>query len=204
MLSQKNGIVAMNLNSAYRTEVNNILSQHNSAHAVYRADRKRYSESKKAFRIYKEAQTIIQEVAQEVQSNAHSKIAAVVSKCLQAVFDDPYEFKIHFEQKRGKTEARLTLCRDGMELNHPLDAVGGGVADVVGFALRVSSLLMSRPRLQRILASDEPFRFVSKEYWGHVREMLETISKEMGIQIIQVTHNEELKTGKLFHIGEEE
>lgn len=190
------------LASDYREEVNRLLLQHNNARAVYKEARKQYSAAKQSLRTQEEAQTVVQHVAQEVQENTHSKIAAVVSKCLQAVFDDPYEFKIHFEQKRGKTEARFVFCRDGEEIS-PIDASGGGVVDVAAFALRVSSLVMSKPKLRRILVFDEPFRFVSEEYWERVREMLETISDEMGIQMVQVTHNDELKTGKLFQIGAE-
>ena len=185
---------------SYRTDINHKLLQHTSAHTIYLEERKRHTEAKKALEIYEEVQSIIQHVAQEVQENAHSKIAAVVSKCLQAIFDDPYEFKIHFNQKRGKTEACLVFYRDGEEVN-PLDASGGGAVDVASFALRVSSIIMSKPKLRRTICFDEPFRFVSEEYWERVREMIETVSEEMGIQIIQITHNNELKTGKLFHIG---
>jgi hypothetical protein len=80
-------------------------------------------------------QKIVQEVASRVQESAHAQIAQVVTKCLSAVFDDPYAFKVIFEQKRGKTEARLTYVRDGQEF-HPTSEAGGGVVDLTSFALR--------------------------------------------------------------------
>lgn len=148
-----------------------------------------------------EAQVFTQQIAQEIQQKAHARIAAVVSQCLEAVFDEPYTFKINFEQKRGRTEATLVFERDGMEVD-PLTASGGGVVDVAAFALRLSCLMLSRPPVRRMVVLDEPFKFVSEEYRGKVREMLEQLSKELNIQIIMVTHIPELETGTIIRLGE--
>src|SRR4051812_23271268 len=56
-----------------------------------------------------QAQGITQEVAEKVQQQAHQQIASVVTKALESVFEDSYEFKIVFERKRGRTEARLVF-----------------------------------------------------------------------------------------------
>jgi DNA repair exonuclease SbcCD ATPase subunit len=145
------------------------------------------------------AQEVIVQMAQAVQQKAHQRIASVVSSCLAAVFDDPYEFKIHFEQKRGRTEARLTFLRDGLEVN-PIDSSGGGAVDVAAFALRAACLVMNRPRLRRVLILDEPFKFVSEDYQPAVRSMLEQLSRDLGLQIIMVTHNKEYEIGKIIKL----
>ncbi len=72
--------------------------------------------------------------------------------------------------------------------------------DVAAFALRVSCLMLHRPRLNRVVIIDEPFRFVSVQYQDNVREMLEGLSKDLGIQIVFVTHNENLVTGKTIEL----
>jgi len=146
-----------------------------------------------------ESRKILQSVAQAVQQSAHNRIASVVSRCLESVFDDPYEFKIEFVQKRGRTEANLHFLRNGMFLD-PMTASGGGVIDVASFALRASCLLLSRPRLRRVIVLDEPMKFVSAEYRGRVRHMLEELSGELGIQFIVVTHIRELECGKVIQI----
>ena len=146
------------------------------------------------------AQSIAQLVAQAIQQRAHNQIAGVVSKCLEIVFDEPYVFKIKFEQKRGRTEAQLVFEREGLEVD-PLTASGGGVVDVASFALRLSCLMLSKPKLRRVLIMDEPFKFVSEEYRENVKNMLEQLSHEMGIQLIFVTHIPELVTGKIVRIG---
>jgi len=141
-----------------------------------------------------EAQELAQQVAAQLQHQAHSRIADIVSKCLEAVFEEPYTFRIHFERKRGRTEAKLVFERDGLEVD-PLSASGGGVVDIAAFALRLSCLLLSRPPLRRLLVLDEPFRFVSVDLRHRVRALLETLAADMGVQIVMVTHDPQLRAG---------
>lgn len=150
-----------------------------------------------------EAQRIVQAVAQSLQQKAHHQIAGLVSRCLAAVFDKPYQFKIHFESKRGKTEARFVFARGGREVD-PLTASGGGCVDVAAFALRLSALLLSRPPVRRVLVLDEPFRFVSKKYRHPLRTLLEQLAKELKVQFLIVTHIDELTIGTIIELDEPE
>ncbi len=148
-----------------------------------------------------EAQGLIQQVAEEIQSLAHQQIARVVTRCLQTVFgEDAYTFKIAFSKKRGKTEAQLLFVRDGMEIE-PVDAAGGGVIDLASFSLRLACLMLAVPRKRRLLVLDEPFRHLSSQYRPKVRELLLTISKEFEIQILFITHSRELVCGKVIEVG---
>lgn len=132
-----------------------------------------------------EAQRILQAVAQAVQQEVHTRIACVVSRCLAAVFDDPYEFRIAFDQKRGRTEARLILERRGVEFDDPVNQVGGGVVDVAALALRLACLMLARPLARRLLVLDEPFKNVrGAAYKARVRDMLTGLAEELGVQFI--------------------
>lgn len=146
-----------------------------------------------------EAQKIIQEVAQGVQQLAHARISKIVSRCLETVFDEPYDFQIHFDRKRGKTEASLVFVRDGEEID-PLSASGGGVVDIAAFALRLSCLVLSVPSPRLFLALDEPFKFVSQEYRGRIRELILGLAKDLGVQFLIVTHIPELQVGKVISL----
>lgn len=145
------------------------------------------------------AQEIIQFVAQAVQQKAHERVAKVVSSCLASVFDEPYTFAIEFVRKRGRTEAKLRFTRKGLTVD-PMEASGGGMIDVAAFALRVACLIMHRPRLRQILVCDEPFKFVSVEYRDNLRKMIEKLSTDLGIQLLIVTHIDEIATGKIIRI----
>jgi DNA repair exonuclease SbcCD ATPase subunit len=146
-----------------------------------------------------EARGILQAVAQSVQQTVHDKVAGVVSTCLSAVFDEPYEFHINFVQKRGRTEAELVFVRDGVEVD-PMTASGGGVVDVVSFALRLACLMLTRPAPRKLIVLDEPFKFVSAEYRDRIREMLLGLAGQMGVQFIMVTHVRELECGKVIRM----
>ena len=146
-----------------------------------------------------EAKTIAQKVAQQIQQKAYGCISSTVTKCPQSIFDDSYEFKIDLVQKRGKVEADIFFTRDGNRVD-PLTATGGGVVDVAAFALRLASILMMGNRARKILVLDEPFKFVSEEYRDNICSLIETLSKDLGIQIIMVTHIEELRIGKIIRM----
>lgn len=193
----------MNATSKYRKDLDKLLVQHDHAHRQVQEERQTLTQVKEQVVNVLQAQKITQEVAQEIQNRVHAQISSVVSRCLKTVFgEDGYDFKIKFERKRGKTEARLVFCRDDQEIA-PLEAAGGGAVDVASFSLRLAALVLSRPERRLLLCLDEPFRFLSKEYRPAVRELLMTLSKEMGIQIVMITHSPELTVGKVIRLGEE-
>lgn len=189
----------MSSTSDIRRRLDDCLAAYRQAKATYLAERDALNGAETALLDSEEAQKVLQLVAQTVQQQAHERIAGVVSRCLSAVFEDPYEFKVLFEQKRGKTEARLVFVSNGHEID-PMDASGGGVVDVAAFALRLSCLMLSRPPLRRVLIMDEPMKFVSERYRERVRQMLEGLSKELQVQMIFVTHMPQLRTGKVIEL----
>lgn len=152
------------------------------------------------------ARFILQSIAQRLQQQAHEQIAKTVTRCLEVVFDDPYEFRIEFEQKRGKTEARMVFIRDGLVLDDPLNEIGGGVVDVASFALRLSAILLSRPLRRRLVVLDEPFRYIrGRENRQRVRRMLVELANSLNIQFllnVDVDAYPEFALGKVLELGE--
>lgn len=142
-----------------------------------------------------EVTKLVQDTCQNIQNSVHKKIADIVNRCLEVVFDDPYEFRIVFEKKRNKTEARLVFARDEEEID-PYTAAGGGVIDIVSFALRLACLCMQKPKRRSVLILDEPFRFVSRKLLVRVNQMIHSLSQEMDMQFVIITHTEELRGQK--------
>lgn len=145
------------------------------------------------------AQQIVQQVSLKIQQQIHLRLARVVSQCLEIVFETPYTFQIHFEKKRGRTEARMVFLRNGIEVD-PMTASGGGVVDVAAFALRVAALVLTKPTLRRLVVLDEPFKFVSAEYRPYLTTVLNTLADKMGVQFILVTHLTELQIGNVIEV----
>jgi DNA repair exonuclease SbcCD ATPase subunit len=148
----------------------------------------------------REAVKVAQQVAADVQAKAHQRIAQVVSRSLSSVFGpDAPQFKIRFEQKRGKTEALLLLEQDGLEMD-PLTATGGGVVDVASLSLRLSCLMLSNPPLRKVLVLDEPLRHLSADYRPAARELIEQLASEFEIQFVIVTHDPALEMGRVIQL----
>lgn len=145
------------------------------------------------------ARDFIQEVAKSIQEKVHTQIAEVVTRGLRTVFDDPYTFKIIFEKKRGKTEARLVFEKDGKEID-PISASAGGAVDVASFCLRVACIMLSHNEVKPVLILDEPFKNISEKYLPEIPTLLEYLRKKLKIQIIMITHIEELRMGKVIII----
>jgi len=150
--------------------------------------------------VYDDAQKILQETAQHVQQIAHRQIASIVTKCLQVVFDDLYSFHIHFEQKRGKTEARMVFRREFKEFD-PATECGGGILNVAAFGLRLAALVLCQPAKRKLLILDEPFRDVNgEEFQSRFKELLLTLAQEMGIQFIIASDDDWLRIGKVIQL----
>lgn len=147
------------------------------------------------------AQTIVQTVAQQTQEKLQYHISELVSLALGTVFPDPYQLQLEFVIKRGKTEADLYLIKNG-EKYHPLSSAGGGVVDITSFALRIALWSLRPPRTRNTLILDEPFRFLSRNLQPKAGEMLKQISERLGIQIIMVSHNEDVieSADKVFQV----
>lgn len=182
-----------------RKQVNDLLREKQHAERRFQEERAALQEAKEHYQAATEAQTIIQTAAQEVQQRVHDRIASVVSRCLSAVFDEPYSFRITFERKRGRTEARLSFVRDGREYE-PTTASGGGVIDVASVALRLCCLLLSRPRKRMLLCLDEPMRMLDTERQPRMAELLLVLAEELQCQFIIVTHSESFQIGKVIRL----
>jgi len=147
-----------------------------------------------------QAQVVIQTVAQQTQEQLQYHIEDLVTKALEAVFPDPYAFQLRFTLKRGKTEAEISLVKDG-EAMSPVSSTGGGVIDVAAFALRVA--LWALGNSDNTIILDEPFKHLSAAFQPKAGEMMKELSEQLGLQFIMVTHVRQLEESadKMFYVS---
>lgn len=184
----------------YREITNKGLLQLSLASRVCRDEKQALVDTRRILEDTRGANDLARGVARDIQARVCGCVAGVVSRCLEAVFDEPYNFKMDFVEKRGRTEVALTFERDG-QIVDPMSASGGGVVDVASFALRLAAILLSGPKTRRILVLDEPFKFLSRAYRSKIRQLLSDLASEMSVQIIMVTHIDELQTGTIVEVG---
>lgn len=151
--------------------------------------KKRRELKRKAIAIERGRQ-LIQEAADETQKELEYRIGGLVTLALQTIFDNRYSCSIQFVPRRNKMEADIVLNKDGLILDEVMDSSGGGVGDVMSFALRVSLWALKKNRPLFIL--DEPFKFVDKGRLAKCYALLKQLSTELGIQFIIVSHEEEM------------
>jgi len=136
-----------------------------------------------------EAQVFLQDVAKRTQEKLKIHIEDTVQLAIDTCFPDRYQFKIEFEIKRGKTEARIVFLKDGQEVE-PMDASGGGVVDISAFALRIAGWTLSRT--DNVIILDEPFKWISNDLQPMAAQVLKELSKTLDLQFIIVTHRPEI------------
>jgi len=136
---------------------------------------------------HEQAREIIREVGIKTQQQLSFHISDITSLALEAVFSDPYKLVVEFIQRRNKTECDLYFDRDGNRID-PLSASGGGVVDIVAFALRIASWSMQRPKSRNVIILDEPLRFLSADHQEQASLMIKEVSQKLGIQFIIITH----------------
>jgi len=134
-----------------------------------------------------EAQYILQEAATLVQNEMILHITEISNLCLSAIFDDPYTVEIDFQTKRNQSEAYIYLRRGEMYLE-PMNSVGGGVVDVVSFALRLSLWSLNKDKSAPILFFDEPFKNLSRNLQESTQKILEKVCLKLRLQLVMVTH----------------
>jgi DNA repair exonuclease SbcCD ATPase subunit len=177
-------------------QLRNILEQRKGQQIQLKKDietlRKEIREKRISFHKHEQALEIIKEVGLKTQQQLQFQIGNITTLALEAVFDNPYELKVEFVERRNKTECDLFFVRkDGKTLD-PLEGSGGGVIDIASFALRIASWYMQIPRTRNIIILDEPMRFVSEDLQEKASEMIKKLSEKLKIQFIIITHEERL------------
>jgi len=150
-----------------------------------KCEHENHRKAKQNLKRARKAQEIVRTVALRTQQQLEYHISSVVSNAEAAVFDDPYELKMEFEQRRGRTECDLWFERDGQKRNPAYSGVGA--VDVAAFALRVASWSLSH-KTRNVLIADEPFRHLKGEVENRrAIEMMHSVSQELDLQIITVS-----------------
>lgn len=150
---------------------------------------------------YKEVGDLLVKTSLSIQTTTTERISKIVTDLYRYVFMNDDTFIIEIDTKRSVPVASFFIetVKNGKRVRlDPLTADGGGKVDVISLGLRLAALLLYSPELEKVLILDEPLRFLSsastssKPYRLRAVEFLKQIAKEYGIQLIAVTHDEEL------------
>ena len=148
------------------------------------------SSLKRAERL-EEARSIIQSISTSTQKTCQDFIESVVTLALKSVYPDrDFSFAMVFEERKDRMEITPYVRENGYLMDIK-DEMAGGVTDIVSFALRITLWSMSAERTSPVFILDEPFKFTGALI-DRAGEMLKEISSKLNLQIIMVSHDDEL------------
>ncbi len=137
---------------------------------------------------HERALEIVKQVGLETQRQLEYHLSEQVSLAMEAIFDDPYQLRLDFQEKRGKTEVDILFTRRDLEFP-PLGSAGGGTIDVASLALRIAYWSMRQDKKVRpLLLLDEPFsQLKGVEANRRALAIVNEISHRLGMQIIMIS-----------------
>jgi DNA repair exonuclease SbcCD ATPase subunit len=143
---------------------------------------------------------VLTRIGAERDATMRNQIEALVSAGLQAIFTEKLTFHLVESISRGTSQIDFcvkTHLADGSSYTTDvLSARGGGLAATVGLLLRVVVLLLSRQTYPEstpdILVLDETLAMLSSDRLEAAGVFLRSLVENTGLQIILVTHQEEL------------
>lgn len=140
------------------------------------------------------ARWVLTEVAALTQKRFKEKVENLVTMAIRAVFDRPFQFILEFERKRNKMECRpeiKELVNGKHRTYDPSEDMGGGIVDIISFALRVVLWSLENPRSRNIIVLDEPMKNLGKLV-TLAGQILREISHKLNFQLIIITHEDAL------------
>jgi DNA repair exonuclease SbcCD ATPase subunit len=139
---------------------------------------------------------LLRKASDSVREQVRVRVESVVRHALRAVFGAGLDFRIEQEVKRGTVNMRAMVGYVQSESETHWTAansgVGGGVADVVSFAMRVAFVAALSHRVPKVIVADEPFKHVSSQYLPRVAQMLKVLADQTGVQLVIVSHEPEI------------
>jgi len=144
-----------------------------------------------------QAQIIIQTVAKETQQQLEYRISELVSLAQASVFDSPWNLKLDFVLRRGRTECDLLWEKtDGRQSKDITYGGGGGESDTGALGLQFSMWSLQRPRTRNFMTLDEPLKHLKGgEFPERGALMIKEISKGINLQILMISHIPEQVAG---------
>lgn len=183
-------------------ELENQYAHRKAEYTVIEKDRDTELQQMDVLKLQKEQLELVSmllvKTADQAREAGRQRMEKVVTKALQSVFGPDFSFEIELDESGGKPVANFYVVTEdpatGEKIkNDPQTSRGGGINDIVAFALQVAVMVVyNEPKIQGPILLDEPGKHVSEDYVIRFGEFLDFISKTFNRQITMVTHQPHL------------
>lgn len=137
-----------------------------------------------------EAARLMGSFADERQEQTLHAVEKIASAGLSVVFGEDVELKLVPKVRARRPEIDVVIKTGELETS-VLDARGGGLAQVAGLLLKITTLLLTNGA-RKLIVADEPLAMLSAEYAPRIADFLSELCEKTGLQLIMVTHDEVL------------
>jgi hypothetical protein len=175
-----------------KTRYNKLSGARDKIREKLKAAKNKRRELKQELNDAEEASALVQLCAQQTQEQLRYQLCELPKLALSSVFDDPYDFDVKFEQRRGSVEVDFWFVRDGQPIS-PKDNTGLGPVDIAGMALRPALWSLQNPRSRASIWLDEPFKHLkgsepNRRALAMLKEICNPIPERNwpGLQIVMV------------------
>ncbi len=137
---------------------------------------------------FSDALDFLYKFSEFTRNEVKTKLETLSNLALSSVFTDKQmEFRVVPNRNKKGLFYELYISTDG-NITPLEDCKGGGVLDIISLCLRISYLRIFKGSLRQVLILDEPFKNLDDIRRPAAIEWLSTTAKEMGLQLIIVTH----------------
>jgi hypothetical protein len=119
-------------------------------------------------------------------------VEQIVTTALREVFDQDVRFLLmpRYEEKTGLLKGLQFMLQEGaLDPELPANSFGAGLVSLVSFIWRLCEVVFSK-QTASVLIVDEPLANVSSTCWARVERVLSTVARELGVQVVLVSHSE--------------
>lgn len=141
--------------------------------------------------LYAREEALLTSIAEDAQETARREVEQLATRALQVVFSEQLSFRLVPGERGGQAVLDPVVRSDyaGAVTETPvLEGRGGGLAQVIGFVLRLVVVLLS-PDLRNIMLLDETFAHVDVGRTAAVAEFLREVADKARMQMVLVTHD---------------
>lgn len=137
---------------------------------------------------FSDALDFLYKFSEFTRNEVKTKLETLTNLALSSVFTDKkMEFRVVPNRNKKGLFYELYITTDG-KITPLEDCKGGGVLDIISLCLRISYLRIYKATLRQVLILDEPFKNLDDIRRPAAIGWLSTTAKEMGLQLIIVTH----------------
>lgn len=148
--------------------------------------------SEKELETCEKACALISTAAEKAVSRISSVFEDIVTPVLKHILGDEYSFKVQWSRSSTSAPSAEFLITSPSN-SGPIDInpkyKGGGVRDIIGFALRFSFLCLARN--SGLVVLDEAFSQLDRERLANMAQSLRYIQEKLGHQIVFITHDQD-------------